>query len=64
MGFYRDVFSQGSQYNIYLRDIDDINQTKGIVPAGLPTTVMLLTGKTLHSKFKQGNVIDRRYKTV
>ena len=64
MGFYRDLFSQGSQYNIHLHYIKKTNQTKGIMPASLPTNVMLLTGKTLHSKFKKDNVIDRHYKTT
>ena len=64
MGFYRDVYSQGHQYGIHFKDINNINQQDGIISSTLPIDIAQMLAKTLHSKFKAQHVIATEYSTA
>ena len=61
MKFYSNVCTQGHQYMIYLKPIDTIDATTGIIPRGLPPEAATIISSTLYSKFQREFVIDSNY---
>ena len=59
--FYSDVQSQGSQYNVLLRHIDEITPTATLYPSDLPPESIVLISSTLINKFRQDKVVSPNY---
>ena len=59
--FYSDVQTQGIQYNVVLRHIDDIQPSKTLFPSDLPNESIALISSTLINKFRQEKVIGKDY---
>ena len=60
--FYSDIQSQGSQYNILLKHIDEITPSENLFPDSLPPASVVLISGTLINKFRQEKVIMKDYK--
>ena len=63
MQFYRDVFTQGWQYRVYVAAIDAVNSTHSVAPSNLSSEAKTLIGTTLHTKFRQFGCINKNYTT-
>ena len=59
--FYSDVQTQGMQYNVVLRHIDEIQPTDTLFPSDLPAESIALISSTLINKFRQEKVIAKDY---
>ena len=59
--FYSDVQTQGMQYNVVLRHIDDIQPSASLFPSDLPAESIALISSTLINKFRQERVVAKDY---
>ena len=59
--FYSDVQTQGMQYNVVLRHIDDIQPYDTLFPSDLPAQSIALISTTLFNKFRQQKVVAKDY---
>ena len=63
--FYRDIYSQGKQYNMCVTDPKDIiDVPNAIIPTNLSQDVTTLTGNTLYQKFRKTGTVDPNYYTA
>ena len=59
--FFSDVQSQGSQYIVLLRHIDEITPTETLYPSDLPPESIVFIFSTLINKFRQDKVVSPNY---
>ena len=59
--FYSDVQTQGMQYNVVLRHIDEIQPSETLFPSDLPDESIALIFSTLINKFRQEKVVAKDY---
>ena len=59
--FYSDVQTQGMQYNVVLRHIDEIQPSETLFPSDLPAESIALISSTLINKFRQEKVVAKDY---
>ena len=60
--FYKDLYTQGLQYNILVRPEDEIDDTHDVIPDGITPDVRDAISATLYSKFRQDSVIPATFK--
>ena len=61
MQFYRDVYTQGWQYKVYVESIDAVDNHTTVAPNHLSIEAKTLIGQTLHTKFRQHGTIKDTY---
>ena len=59
--FYSDVQTQGMQYNVILRYINDLHPLATLFPSDLPAKSIALMSGTLINKFLQEKVVAKDY---